>query len=184
MTDETAKSKKEDLAAFPVGQIVGFHGLRGEVKVRPASNNHNLFADLERVQIKDSAEALTLTIKGLRLEKGMLFLSFNEFADRTAVEHLLNVQLYTWNTELQPLESDEFWVKDLIGMQVFGQDGTAIGRIVDIAYGGNHLLEIRREQDPPGKTILIPFVKDLVPVVDLKSRRVELAELPGLLDAQ
>lgn len=69
-------------------------------------------------------------------------------------------------------------------MKVLNERSEEIGEVVDIVYGGNDLLEVRRPQDPPGKTILIPFVKSIVPTVDMEARKIVIAEIEGLLEAQ
>lgn len=182
----TIKDKKQQPASFYVGEVVGFRGLKGEMKIKPAVNNSALLASMKHIQLEKTNFFPTqdLLINTLALEKGLLFVSFLEFPDRTAVEPLMGARFFTWDSELEELGTDEFWVKDLIGMDVFDHAGEIVGKIVDIIYGGNHIIEIRREQDPPDKTILIPFVKNIVPTVDTKNRRIVVANIPGLLEAQ
>ena len=175
---------------FLVGTVVGFQGLHGEVKIRPSTNNPDLLLEITRVRVVyarglEPANPLSvLTIDSARVEKKMLLLSFEEHEDRTAVEHLEGAIMYANAEELLPLEEEEFWIKDLVGLDVFTTEGEFVGKVQSIIYGGNDLIEIRRETDPPNKTILVPFVKHLVPVVDLKSNRVEVVNMPGLLEPQ
>ncbi|MBY0358987.1 MAG: ribosome maturation factor RimM [Candidatus Obscuribacterales bacterium] len=170
---------------FSVGKIIGFHGLRGEVKIKSGCNNLSLFSSLQTMQAQIPGEArIKLQINSLRVDKGFLFASFADYPDRDSAESLLNAELFTAKAELEELEEEEFWVKDLVGVQVFSTSGIAVGKVIDVSFGGNYILEIRREEDPPGKTILIPFVKELVPLVDLKGKRIEITDLPGLLEAQ
>jgi 16S rRNA processing protein RimM len=89
-----------------------------------------------------------------------------------------------WEDEIDELEEEEFWIKDLVGLTVFKESGEEVGKIVDIVYGGNDLLEVRRDQDPPGKTILIPFVKTIVPTINLSEKKIVVADIPGLFEAQ
>ena len=171
---------------FSFGKIVGFHGLSGQVKVRPGTNKPELLENVTRVRTKENKHfpAVDLEIESSEFDKRMYYLRFVGYEDRTSVEHLMGAELLAWDAELSSLEEEEFWVKDLVGMTVFKENGEEVGRIVDVIYSGNDLLEIRRESDPPGKTILLPFVKAIVPTVDLAGRKVFVADIPGLLEAQ
>ena len=176
--------------SFLVGTIVGFQGLHGEVKIRPSTNNPDLLLEITKVRVvyERGLEPVNppdlLTVDSARVDKKMLLLTFAEHADRTAVEHLEGATVYSNADELLPLEEEEFWIKDLVGLDVFTTEGDFVGKVQSIIYGGNDLIEIRRETDPPNKTILVPFVKNLVPVVDLKLNRVEVVNVPGLLEPQ
>ena len=171
---------------FSFGKIVGFHGLDGEVKVRPTCNSPKILAGVRNVRTRATKHvpACQLEIDSIHFERRMYFLSFAGYPDRSSVEHLMGAELLTWESELGDLDSEEFWVKDLVGMTVYKQSGEEVGCVVGIRYSGNDLLEVRRESDPPGKTIFIPFVKAIVPVVDMSGKRLEIVELPGLLEAQ
>ena len=174
------------LPGFRFGTIVGFHGLQGEVKVRPIANKPEILADVTTVQTAETKfyDAIDLTIRSIHFDKRMYYLAFEGFPDRTSVEHLMGAELMTWEDQILELEEEEFWVKDLIGMKVINQAGESIGEVVDIIYGGNDILEIHRPEDPIEKTILVPFVKTLVPEVDRVGRVITVAEIPGLLEAQ
>ncbi|MBY0550987.1 MAG: ribosome maturation factor RimM [Candidatus Obscuribacterales bacterium] len=171
---------------FLVGRIVGFHGLSGEVKVRPATNNPELLLSVTSMRTGNTPHfpSVDLEVDSLVFDKRMLYVCFKGFEDRTSVEHLEGADLFAAEAELEPLEEEEFWVKDLVGLEVFTTEGKLVGRVVDIIYGGNDILEIKGADHPPEKSILIPFVKSLVPAVDLKAKRVEIVDVPGLLEAQ
>lgn len=171
---------------FVFGKIIGFHGLQGVVKVRPECNKPEVLAHVSRVRTKETKQfpATDLEIDSSDFDKRMYYLSFADYADRSAVEHLMGAVLMAWEDEIDELEEEEFWIKDLVGLTVVKENGEEVGKIVDIVYGGNDLLEVRREEDPPGKTILIPFVKSIVPTINLSEKKVVIADIPGLLEAQ
>ena len=171
--------------SFPVGTVVGFLGLAGDVKVRPSTNNPELLSDIKQVRaVLDDKKVVILKVRSLRLEKRMLIMRFKDHADRTAVEYLEDANLFAAQAELLPLEEEEFWVKDLVGVDVFTTTGDFVGKVVSIVYSGNDLLEIKRDGAEDNKTILVPFVKDLVPLVDLKKGRIEVSAIEGLLEPQ
>lgn len=171
---------------FAFGKIVGFHGLQGEVKVRPHPNKPEILGSVKHLRTKPTPHfpGVDLEIESSHFDKRMYYLCFESYPDRTSVEHLMGAELLAWEEELEELEEEEFWVKDLVGMTAYKENGEEIGKVVDIIYGGNDLLEIRRENDPPGKTILVPFVKNIVPTVNLKERKISIADIPGLLEPQ
>jgi 16S rRNA processing protein RimM len=169
-----------DEFTFLVGKIVGFHALGGEVKVRPSTNNPDILLGIKQVRIGSEL----MRLRSVRIDRKMLLLAFTEYGDRTAVEKFEGAELFCREDELLALSDDEFWIKDLVGLDVFTTEGEHIGKVISIIYGGNDILEIQRESDSPGKTILVPFVQDLVPLIDLKAGRVEVINVPGLLEAQ
>lgn len=165
---------------FPVGKIVGFHGLKGEVKIRPETNNPLLLLDIDDVEIRAGKERLRVEIKDVKLDKRLLFIKFENYPDRTSVENFLDAQVYTTRDQLNELEEDEFWVNDLIGLAVFTTEGKEVGTISGITGNSAELLEVSSLDKK--ETYLVPFVKALVPTVDMKERRIEVVDLPGLLE--
>ena len=181
-----ASTSRDTEPTFHFGKIVGFHGLQGEVKVRPVPNKPEILASVIHLRSKASKHvpAFDLEIDTSHFDKRMYYLSFVGYPDRTSVEILGGAELYTWEDELEELEEEEFWVKDLVGMTVLKESGEEVGKVVDIIYGGNDILEIRRPGDAPGKTILIPFVKSLVPTVNLSEKNILVKDLEGLFESQ
>lgn len=114
----------------------------------------------------------------------MLFIKFRGYDDRTAVEKLAGAKLFARESELTPLKQEQFWVKDLIGMKAYTTAGELIGTICDIIPGQTDILEINPAISAGGKTILVPFTKPLVPLVDKAAGRIEIVPLEGLLEPQ
>jgi len=175
---------------FAVGVVVGFQALAGEVKVKPSTNSPELLANLTMVRVEyatgmqpEQPEPL-LKVSTCRLDRKMLLLKFEGYNDRTSVEHLEAARLFAREDELLPLEDEEFWVRDLVGLQAYTTKGELVGTISSIVGGSTDLLEIEPANQPKGKTILVPFVKSLVPVVDMRKKRVEIEPIPGLLEPQ
>ena len=186
------RRSQADSHQFFVGSIVGFQALAGEVKVKPSTNNPDLLLDLKtlRVELAKGMMPLggqpepVLTVRSIRLDRRMLVVAFKGLNDRNAVEHMEGAKLYCVEAELLPLQEEEFWVTDLVGMNVVTTGGAEVGKVVSVISAGNDLLEIEPVGGAGGKTILVPFVKDMVPVVDAKKKRIEVVDLPGLLEPQ
>lgn len=168
---------------FPVGKVVGMHGLRGIMKIKPSSNNPQLLLDIETVQVVlPNGTIEEANVDTIYLEKRMLFLKLKECVDRTAAEKYLDASISTTRAQLRNLEENEWWVDDLIGLPVFTTDGVEVGTVSDIIGANSELLEIKKKDNSSAEPILVPFVEALVPVVDIVARRVEVVALPGLLD--
>jgi 16S rRNA processing protein RimM len=168
---------------FKVGVVIGFHGLAGVMKVRPGTNNPALLLDLETVTVVTGKnEELPCNVLSLRIEKGNLLLGVDAIGDRTQAETFMGSEVYTDRCQLADLDENEFWTGDLIGLEVYTTAGVHVGTVCDIINGAGDLLEIRKAGGTADDTALVPFVKALVPVVDIKGRRIEITDLPGLID--
>lgn len=168
---------------FPVGKVVGAHGLAGYMKIRPSSNNPSLLLDIKDIFFQPAMEeVLHCHVLDVYLERRILFLKVQEMADRTALEPLIGAEAHTLKAQVRKLAEDEWWMTDLIGLPVFTTDGAKIGTVCDIIGQSGELLEIKRDVVDNEETILVPFVKALVPIVDVLGGRIEVVNLPGLLD--
>jgi 16S rRNA processing protein RimM len=168
---------------FKVGVIIGFHALDGGLKIRPGTNNVSLLEDIETVTIVQLKHQPQLChIDSLRVEKGNLIVWLDEYTDRTSTEKLIGAEVWTDRHQLNQLEQDEWWIKDLVGLDVYTTEGEHVGTVFDVITGTNELLEIKKLGGSESDTALVPFVEALVPVVDIPNRRVEIKNIPGLLD--
>ena len=190
-----AEVSKEDISTFDqwVGEIVTFVGLKGIMKVRPSSNNPALFLDIENVLLKPNnissnspekhpQEAIKALVKDVKLVKNFLQIQFSGYDSRTDVEKFRGMNIFTVKSELRDLADNQWWVNDLIGLEVYTTDGKLIGTVCDAPGEHGEFLEIKKIDTSTGETAIISFVKELFPVVDLKSRRIEVIDLPGLFD--
>ena len=181
-----------------IGRIVGAHGLNGEVRVYPDSDFPERFEQPgERWLLKPGAanpEPIRL-IKGRFQEgKGLYILKLAGINCRDQAEVLRDAQLLISTDDRLPLEPGEFHVGDLMGLAVILQEtGEQIGSVIDVYRAGNDLLEVALASDQPeeatkdngqlkARTVLIPFVEAIVPVVDLTQGRVEITPPDGLID--
>ena len=177
------KNEVSDDKTFPVGKVMGLHGLEGVLKIRPQTNNPSLLLNIKTVEIIPiKGERISAQVRSIKFEKRMILLSLKEYPDRTSVEWLVGTTVITERAQLKNLDDDEWWATDLIGLQVFTTDGALVGTISDIVGQAGDYLEIRKASDPDGETALVPFVRDLVPTVDLAAGKIEVVNLPGLID--
>lgn len=167
-----------------IGKIVAAQGLKGEVRIYPSSDFPERFLQPGKRWIQRSPDAEPQAIelvKGRHLDgKGLYVLQFAQVDDREAAEALIGSKLLVPQSDRPPLEEDEFHILDLIGLEVFDQSTqTLVGTVITLVSAGNDLLEVQRADQT---TVLIPFVKAIVPIVDLEQRRIEITPPVGLID--
>lgn len=167
-----------------VGVVARAHGLRGElvVEVRTDSPDERFVpgAVLARARA-DGVPVGVLTVESVRPHSGRLLVRFVEAPDRTAAEELRGARLLVDAAALPPTDDpDEFHVHQLEGLAAELVDGTPVGTVRAIAHGpGGELLVVARADAPDA---LVPFVRAIVPTVDLDGGRVVLDPPEGLLD--
>lgn len=173
-----------------VGRIVGVQGLKGEVRVYPSSDFPERFTEPGRRWLRRAGqtEPQPVELKAGRYlaGKGLYVVQLAEINDRTQAEALRDSTLLVLASDRPHLEDDEFHVPDLIGLMVVDQSTQVpIGTVIGVIPAGNDLLEVQRSDTPADQkpaTVLIPFVKEIVPIVDLAQRRIEVNPPKGLLE--
>jgi 16S rRNA processing protein RimM len=165
-----------------LGDITSVHGIKGGLKVRCNTNNLNVFGKLKSIRLKKKGVETDHQISSLRIDRNFLIVTLADVIDRNSAESLVGSQFLAVKQETAKLPQDEWWIKDLIGLSVFSADGKLIGTVSDIITSAQDLLEITPADKSKKETILVPLVKELVPVVDMQAKRIEIADLPGLLD--
>ena len=161
-----------------VGVIGRPHGLRGEVAIDLRTDEpERRFAPGHRLRVEDAKR--TLTVSSVREHSGRTLVTFEELPDRTAVEAVRGTRLVVdVPVDEQPVDAEEFYDRQLVGLRVLDADGTPAGEVVAVVHlPAQDALEVLTAGGPR----LIPFVTDLVPVVDLQAGHVRLADVPGLL---
>lgn len=171
-------------ASLLVGVVVRAHGLGGElvVEVRTDSPEERFApgAVLTRAGA-DGVPAGVLTVSAARPHSGRLLVRFAEAPDRDVAETLRGVRLLVDADALPPTaDPDEFHVHQLEGLRAELADGTGVGTVREVVHGpGGELLVLARGDAPDA---LVPFVREIVPTVDLDGGRVVLDPPEGLLD--
>lgn len=162
-----------------VARIGRPHGLRGEVTVRLITDEPDRrFAHGARLRVAGSGDALT--VDSWRRVSGSVLLSFSEIGDRTAAEKLQGKQLSARvDADERPSSAEEYYDRQLRGLEVRDPRGRAIGRVTDVLHlPAQDLLSV----DVDGTERLVPFVQALVPEVDLEAGTLTVADVGGLVD--
>ncbi|GAB7030731.1 ribosome maturation factor RimM [Streptomyces sp. NPDC021749] len=164
-----------------VARIGRAHGIKGEVTVEVRTDEPELRLAPGAVLTTDPSSVGPLTIATGRVHSGRLLLRFEGVTDRTAAEALRNTLLIAEvDPDEVPEDPEEFYDHQLIDLDVVTRDGTTVGRISEISHlPYQDLLVVER---PDGSEVLIPFVAEIVPEIDLEEQRAVIEPPAGLLD--
>ncbi|MBL0175281.1 MAG: 16S rRNA processing protein RimM [Ignavibacteria bacterium] len=165
-----------------IGTIVGVHGIAGGMKIRSYSDVPGRFARLERVYAgRDGGSVREYTVRKAAGDADKVLLFFDGIDDRTAAETLVGLSLFIEEKDMLPPPTGRYFVHDLIGCTVLTEQGLRRGEITDVLLmPANDLYVVRCD----GREVLVPAVPDIVRNVDLASRTVTVADLPGLFQEE
>ena len=164
---------------FQIGAVSSAHGVRGEVRVFPMTDDPTRYKKLRQVivQKKNGAEE-TLAVESARFFKNMVLLKWKGIDTRDDAEAYRGSALFVPREEAVPLKENEYFIADLIGLTVFEEDGSALGELTDVLQtGANDVYEVTT---PGKKKLLIPAIKECILTVDVEANRMEVHLLPGL----
>ena len=161
-----------------VGAITSTHGIRGEVKVFPTTDDPKRFCKLKQVILDDGKSKKNLEVESVKFFKNLVILKFKGLDDINEVEKYRKATLWVTRDQAVPLKKDEYFIADLIGLSVVTEDGEELGNITDVIQAGaNDVYVVAKEGE---EELLIPAIKDCVKNVDLKNRVMTIFLMPGL----
>jgi len=166
-----------------IGEIVAAQGLKGDIRIKPSSEFPERFTKPGKRWIQKANELPTeiKLIKGTIIPgKSIYVISIEGVSNRSSAEKIIGWNLVMPVNSRPNLNDDEYHYFDLIGLEVKkGPKKTLIGHVTDLIKGGNDLLEIELVE---GKKVLVPFVKEIVPEVEVKEKWLLINPPPGLLE--
>lgn len=166
-----------EMNEFRVGVITSPHGLRGEVKVYPVTEDPSRFLKMKEVILKESSGDILLHIQKARLQKNMVILQFKEYQHINEVENLRQKELYVTRDKAIPLQKDEYYVADLIGLEVLTKEGEFLDELKEVLpTGANDVYVIASKEGE----ILIPAIKSCILEVNLKDKKMIVHLMEGL----
>lgn len=163
-----------------VGVISSTHGLKGEVKVFPTTEEPERFRRLKKVFLDTGKEYMPLKVKGVKFFKNQVILKFEEFQDINEVEPYRGKDLLVERDQAIPLEENENFIVDLIDMDVFSDTGERLGILRDVLQtGANDVYVVETDK---GKEILLPAIPSCILEVDVDQARMRVHIPEGLLE--
>lgn len=159
-----------------IGKIVNAVGLKGEVKVYNYSDSEEVYERTPKIYAGDRL----LKVENVRMQKNMVILKLSGIDDRNAAEAAKGTELFITEADLPELPEGQFYIRDLIGMEVEEQGGSFHGVVTDVLQNtAQDIFEVKRDD---GKTVLIPKVDAFVQKIDGKERLITVTLIEGLTD--
>lgn len=167
----------EDL--LKVGVITTTHGVRGEVKVYPTTDEPERFLELDYVLLDTGRELRKLEIKNVKFFKNLVILKFKGVDNINDIEKYKGRDLWIPREEGQELEEDEYYIADLLGMSVVLEDGQEFGTLKDVMEtGANDVYIIDSAEHGE---VLLPAIKECILDVDLEKNVITIHLMKGLI---
>lgn len=194
--EQRVEEKEEDL--FRVGCVATTHGVRGEVKVYPTTEDPQRFKKYKEVLLVDPVghrkqdsmqpgcmplrcmPLRCMHIESVKFFKQMVIVKFRECGSMEEAERLRGAELYVPREKAVPLQKNEYYISDLIGMQVESEEGVQIGVLDDVLQTGANDVYVVKQAD--GKDILLPAIKECIKFVDVEARHMTVYLMPGLAE--
>lgn len=163
-----------------VGIISSTHGVRGEVKVFPTTDDLNRFKKLKEVILDTGKLQMTLKIRGVKFFKQFAILKFEGYDNINDIEKYRGCSLFVTRENAVKLKKDEYFIADLIGCAVEDESGEELGTLKEVYQtGANDVYEISLKK---GGEVLLPAIKECVLDVDVEAGRIKVHLLDGLMD--
>ena len=162
-----------------VGVISSTHGVRGEVKVFPTTDDVKRFKKLKKVILDTGKEQLPLEIEGVKFFKQFVILKFRGIDNINDIEKYKGKSLLVDREHAVKLKKDEYFIADMIGMDVFTEEGELFGALKDVMETGANDVYIIEMTD--GKEVLFPAIKQCILDVDIENRKMVIHLLEGLV---
>lgn len=164
---------------FRVGVISNTHGIRGEVKVYPTTDNVRRFDDLKEVILDTGKEQLNLHVTSVKYFKNMVILKFKEFDNINDIIPYKGMDLLVTRENAIPLE-DEIYIADIIGSKVITDEDKILGTLTDVLQTGANDVYVVKTKD--GKEVLLPSIEECILDRDIENKIVKVHIMKGLLD--
>ena len=162
-----------------VGVITQTHGVRGEVKVFPTTDDVNRFKKLKQVILDTGKETMPLEIQNVKFFKQFVILKFKGIDNINDIEKYKRCSLYVTREHAVALEEDEYFIADMIGMEVCTEDGNIFGTLKDvIETGANDVYVIENAEHGE---VLVPAIKECIRSVDIEKGQMMIHLMDGLI---
>ncbi len=165
-----------------VGAILSTHGLRGEVKVYPTTEDVHRYDYLDRAFVRMPDKLVCLHVERVRYFKNLVIVKFRDLDRIEDVEGLLKKDLMVAREDAIPLEEGEFFVSDLIGLKTVTDTGRNLGTVRDVMETGANNVYIIADEEDPKKEYLLPAIDDVILNIDPENGIMKVHLLDGLID--
>ena len=164
---------------FEVGQIVNTFGIKGQVKVKPFTDDLERFEELKSVLVEKGKELIEMQIEEVKYQQTVVLLKLKGIEDMNMAEKLKGCYLKIKREDARKLPNDTYFIADLIGLNVYTEDGILLGKVDDIYNYKRY--DIYVIKDELGKQILLPAIKDVIKHIDIENEKITVHLLNGLI---
>lgn len=162
-----------------IGQIVNTFGIKGMVKVMPFTENIERFSKMKTVYVKNKKENKKYEIEEVKYHKNMVLIKFKGIENPEQADLLRQCYLLVDRADEEPLEEGTYYIVDMIGLEVYTEEGELLGILEDIFNtGSNDIYVVKNEL---GKQILLPSIPDVIKKIDMPNKKIIVHLLPGLV---
>ncbi len=163
-----------------VGVIANTHGVRGEVKVYPTTEDIKRFDYLKEAVIDTGKEKINVNVTGVKYFKNMVILKFEQYDNMDQVIPLKGMDLLVTRENAIPLAEGEHYIVDMIGCKIITDEGNTLGELTDVMQTGANDVYVVKTTD--GKEVLLPAIKECVLEKDIENKVIKVHIMKGLLD--
>lgn len=164
---------------FEIGQIVNTFGIKGEVKVNPFTDDLERFEELKTVYVEKKKELILYEIEHVKYSKNMVILKLKGIENPEDAQKFKGCYLKIDRKDARKLPEGTYFIADLIGLDVYTDEGNLLGKVNDIFNrGSSDIYSVKNEE---GKEILLPAIKDVIKQVDLEEGKIIVHIIEGLL---
>lgn len=169
----------EKLTHFKVGQIVNTQGLKGEVRVYSLTDDINRFDNLKEFYLGKDLNT-TWEVERVRYKGNMVIMKIKNIDTVEMAEKLKNKFMYVSRENGRELEEDEYFISDMIGIDVYTVEGNLVGKLDDVLqYSANDVYVVKGLE---GQEYMIPAIMKFVPTIDMNERKMIIDPIKGMLD--
>ena len=168
----------KDSDVLEIGQIVNTRGLRGEVKVNSFSEDPERFEKLTSIFVKEKGDYKEYEIQRVSYSKNQVILKLKGIDHIDYAEKLRGSYIYISRSELEELPEGKYYIADLIGLEVYEDNGNLLGKVDDVFNTkSNSVYVVRTEK---GELKYLPGIPDVIKNVDLNNQKIIVTLIPGL----
>ena len=164
---------------FEIGQIVNTSGLKGEIKIKPFTDDITKFNSFKTIYISVKKELKEFEIEHVRFSKNMVFLKLKGIDTIEEAENYRNLYLKIKRDKDEKLEEDTYYIVDILGCKVYTDEQKELGEVVDVFSTGSN--DVYVVKDELGKQVLLPAIKDVIKNVDIENKLIIVHLLEGLI---
>lgn len=162
-----------------IGQIVNTFGIKGMVKVKPFTDDITRFDRLDKVYVESNKIKKQYEIEEVKYHKDLVLIKFKGIDKVEDAELLRNCYLKVDRKDEPELEEGTYYIVDLLGLDVYSDEGNLIGKLDDIYnYGSSDIYVVK---DELGKQLLLPAISDVIKEINLEQKKIVVHILPGLI---